>query len=138
VHFGVHQFGLIPSGAMAISGGRSEPSRGLGMEIQRRELKGVGWSAGAGVVKQFHALEPAAAWELLASREPQLAGLESETQRGVFTKPVSVIGNGRSPSLQTNGAPTGAGQLGTRGPIERAGGATQLSNGRVAPVALCV
>lgn len=37
------------------------------------------------VVKEFRALAPAKQWELLVSRAPHLAHLESETQRGAFT-----------------------------------------------------
>jgi hypothetical protein len=43
------------------------------------------------IVEGFHALPQASAWELLVSREPRLAELESETRRGAFTRAVPVI-----------------------------------------------
>ena len=53
------------------------------------------------IVERFHALPKASAWDLLVSREPRLAELESETRRGALTRAVPAIGKSRSPVLQS-------------------------------------
>ena len=53
------------------------------------------------IVRQFHALDPVSAWDLLVSREPRLAQLESETRGGAFARPVPAIGKSQRPVLQS-------------------------------------
>jgi hypothetical protein len=51
-------------------------------------------------VRQFLALSPVEAWELLVSREPRLEELASETSRGTFSQPLVAVTRNSSPGLQ--------------------------------------